>query len=469
MPGTRLGCVAPRHASEIAASPLGVGFECLDRRMFDPDRVYDRVSQLGVKWARVQTGWSRCETVEGEYDFAWLDEIVDNLLKRDVQPWFNLGYGNQVYIPDAPTFDAVGWAPIFTERARTGWQHYVAALAEHFADRVKHWEVWNEANARGNFWRPKDPDAGDYAWLVRLSAEAVRPRVPEAKMIGGVVCTGLRARTMRFIEDMLEAGVGDQLDAVSYHPYYWNPDEGDATYFEALRDLVQRYNASLELWQGESGGNNQPGQRGAMHMGPWTQTIHAKWTARRTLVDLRNGAAVTSYFHISDFENYVLGGAEGKAARHGLLTGPDYEPTQAYFTYQCLGALFDRETVRDKRCVVYPPGRGLRDSDVDDSRSELEHMALRWAGFARNGRPMWAFWMPTDVFREDEPPGGPLVVWAPKALPLESPVLIDPLDQSVYELSMTRDEDGAWHCDDPPPRLDHPLIITDRSVLELDR
>ena len=47
MPATRLGRVAPRHASQIAASPLGVGFECLDRQMFDPERVYDRVGSSG--------------------------------------------------------------------------------------------------------------------------------------------------------------------------------------------------------------------------------------------------------------------------------------------------------------------------------------------------------------------------------------------------------------------------------------
>ena len=42
----------PRHARDIAASRLGVGFEVLDRKLFDPTRCYDALGELGVKWAR---------------------------------------------------------------------------------------------------------------------------------------------------------------------------------------------------------------------------------------------------------------------------------------------------------------------------------------------------------------------------------------------------------------------------------
>jgi len=85
-----LGKVKPRPGRQIAASPLGIGFETLDRRMFQPERTYEHLARLGVKWARVQTGWCRCETEKGRFDFAWLDEIVDALIGIGVQPWFNL-------------------------------------------------------------------------------------------------------------------------------------------------------------------------------------------------------------------------------------------------------------------------------------------------------------------------------------------------------------------------------------------
>ena len=71
-----IGKVRPRPSAQIAASPLGVGFETLDRKMFEPEPVYPFLAELGAKWARVQTGWCRCEPAQGKYDFAWLDAIV---------------------------------------------------------------------------------------------------------------------------------------------------------------------------------------------------------------------------------------------------------------------------------------------------------------------------------------------------------------------------------------------------------
>lgn len=85
-----LGKVAPRSSISIAASPLSIGFETLDRKMFDPERTYAHVARLGVKWARVHTGWCRTERKRGAYDFAWLDQVVDALRRIGVQlstPW----------------------------------------------------------------------------------------------------------------------------------------------------------------------------------------------------------------------------------------------------------------------------------------------------------------------------------------------------------------------------------------------
>jgi hypothetical protein len=44
-----------RSSKEIAASPLSIGFETLDREMFDPEHVLRYLAALGVKWARRQT------------------------------------------------------------------------------------------------------------------------------------------------------------------------------------------------------------------------------------------------------------------------------------------------------------------------------------------------------------------------------------------------------------------------------
>ena len=93
----RVGTIEPRCSANIKGSRLGIGMEKLDRDAFDPEKVYDKVAALGVKWVRIQSGWQKTERKEGVYDFAWLDSQVDNLLARGLEPWLCLCYGNEVY------------------------------------------------------------------------------------------------------------------------------------------------------------------------------------------------------------------------------------------------------------------------------------------------------------------------------------------------------------------------------------
>ena len=49
----RVGKVAPKDPNAIAKSRIGLGFEKLDRDVFDPEKAYDYVAKTGVKWARL--------------------------------------------------------------------------------------------------------------------------------------------------------------------------------------------------------------------------------------------------------------------------------------------------------------------------------------------------------------------------------------------------------------------------------
>ena len=115
----KIGRIQPANAKEIGPSRLGIGFEKLDRKAFDPNKAYDKVAELGVYYVRLQSGWQRTEREKGVYDFTWLDEIVDNILARGQEPWINLCYGNDLYNADARKYyGAVGCAPIFPMRRK---------------------------------------------------------------------------------------------------------------------------------------------------------------------------------------------------------------------------------------------------------------------------------------------------------------------------------------------------------------
>ena len=78
----QIGRIAPLHASRIKRSRMGIGFEKLDRNVFDPFKAYDKLAATGVKWVRIQSGWARTEKEKGVYDFSWLDSSVDELCAR---------------------------------------------------------------------------------------------------------------------------------------------------------------------------------------------------------------------------------------------------------------------------------------------------------------------------------------------------------------------------------------------------
>lgn len=121
----KIGKIKPKKSSEVKNSRLGLGFEKLDRDVFDPKKAYDKAADTGVKWIRLQSGWAKTEQEKGVYNFDWLDDIVDNLLSRSLKPWICLCYGNELYNAEAKeVFGAVGCVPIFTLEQKTAWDNY---------------------------------------------------------------------------------------------------------------------------------------------------------------------------------------------------------------------------------------------------------------------------------------------------------------------------------------------------------
>ena len=57
----QIGTVKRKTAADVTDTRLGIGFEKLDRAVFDPEKAYDKIAAIGVKWTRIQSGWARTE------------------------------------------------------------------------------------------------------------------------------------------------------------------------------------------------------------------------------------------------------------------------------------------------------------------------------------------------------------------------------------------------------------------------
>ena len=307
------GKINYKSSAEIAFSRLGIGFEKLDRGVFDPDKAYDKVAKLGVKKIRIQSGWMRTEKEEGVYDFAWLDEIVDNLISRGLEPWICLCYGNPLYTELAkPVFGAVGCPPIATEREREAWLRYVAATAEHFSGRVYLYEVWNEPDLAYS-WRHEEGEIFDnekqlsnaieYGKFAAETAIAVKHGDSSAKVIGLAVAN---PKNLNYIDHAMSTGLYKYIDYVSFHVYSCY-DNDRAQFIKNLADMVHSYNPEIGLIQGEGGAQSRSDGNGAMKGYAWTREKQAKYLLRTLICDLYTGIEFTSYFSTMDMIEALSG------------------------------------------------------------------------------------------------------------------------------------------------------------------
>ena len=471
-----IGFLRPRPSREIAASKIGIGFECLDRKMWDDtDEVYRLVGELGVKHARVQTGWSRCEETLGVYDFAWLDRIVDKLLAQGIQPWLNVGYGN-IHHTDTEHPDAVGWAPIRSEESKAAWCRYVAALVQHFRDRITHYEVWNEPDINC-FW-VGDSNPHEYMELLKLTVPVIREHQPDVKIIGAAIARGLSSGGAAFLEEYMKDGLVDLIDVYSFHRYHVHPELNRPCDVASIRATFKQYGGEhIEIWQAESGCPSVPSPTQALANVPVSEEVQAQVLARSLLTDLTYGFDYTCYFHLSDFKFYYRNGFCEVPNYFGLLTFDDPPRCKlSYSVMQNLCALFDQDTVLNPRGIVELGFAGMNASDQKYAFQETI-IATKTGVFQRQGKPMAAWWYPGDLLAEvagNAPRGEQsitLYVWSPEGT-IETPVVIDPMTGEVFEVSFrhagfAKGVGTQQLVLENVPLRTTPLIVADRSVIDM--
>ncbi len=458
----KIGQLQPKSAKEIGFSRLGVGFEKLDRKAFEPEKAYDPVAELGVHYVRLQSGWQRTERQKGVYDFSWLDDIVDNIISRGQEPWIDLCYGNDLYNADARKYyGAVGCAPISSEEEKAAWVNYVEACVRHFSGRVNWYEIWNEAD--GQWCWKHGPNAAEYGDFTVATANAIHRADPNAKAIGCV----LSWINMPFFKVMFDRGIADAVDAVSFHRY--NADELCAlNEIKALRALINRYNPKVQIIQGESGTQSDSRGCGALHGGAWTELKQAKYTLRHRLLDLSSEVVFTSHFSALDMVEALNGTVDDKQSwldfgyfgllhadfdENGMASGT-YSPKLSYRAMQHLTTLFRNDVVPADLPIIRKVTDSPRIFGKDDGSSSFIML-----GFERDGGAQaLAYWKAVDLMTETYE--GTLTL----ELPEESREMriVDLMNGGIYEIPesmMTRTEGGVTRLNHLP-LTDSPILIT---------
>ena len=431
----KIGEVPPVSAREAGDTVWGLGFEKLDRAVFDPEKAYDKVAELGVRHIRIQSGWARSEKTKGIYEFEWLDEIVNNLIQRGLEPWICLCYGNGLYDEAArKVFGAVGCPPIQTEQQRQAWSNYVTALTAHYRGQVSRYEIWNEPDG---LWCWKHGVSGaEYGEFAKATAAAIREGDPDAEVIGGAVCL----YNFSWLTEMFETGVAESLDAISYHAYLPDEFRGIAN-VRSLKSLSLRYNPKLRFIQGETGTQSREGGAGALHEGAWTPEKQAKFLARMLLIHFAEGVEINSYFSCLDMIE-ALNGKVGEKASYldygyfgvlgaefdadGRSTG-EYRPKPAYRTLQTLAAIFRGELIAEELpvrllCDQLSP-RLMRNDDSEKNE-------LLTFGYRKKQGAGFVYWKPVELLTTTYASTISLEVAGVEG----EPRLVDLLDGTIYAI-----------------------------------
>ncbi len=475
-----IGRLPVKSSREITRSLVGVGMETLDRDTFDPEDVYDLLEEAGFKWVRCQTGWMKCETVPGVYDFAWLDRIVDNLLRRGVQPWLDFCYGNPLYTPN-PKYDEfvaahpgelppgdlrgfVGEVPLYAgERATAAWIEFVKATAAHFKGRVRHYEVWNETDHVGHFWKsnggapypelsPRERlcrSAADFVKLVEITGKAVHESDPEAEIIANIA-----GHTGEYVRELARCGLSKHIDIFAPHFYGTANQAAEKQKIEFYRRLIQ----PRKMWMGEAGSPSLACSS-LPHMLGASEYTQAKTLTRRVAMDLAMGMEVSSIYVASNLKSYWKDGSDSVC---GLIYRGERKPKLAWYALQSLATLFEEtEAASDLYCR-------LQHLEAQRVSSVIAINSIQTGCLRKRGIPMYFWFAPERELISFDPITLEGIFAHPAEDDFKDPVLIDPIRQQIYRLKdlTVQNWSGFLQAARRLPVADYPLFLTDLSAID---
>ncbi|NQT81844.1 cellulase family glycosylhydrolase [bacterium] len=197
------------------------------------------MQNAGIKWGRQDFTWRRIEVKPGVYKWDYYDRVVDELLARGIMVLANLSYE-----PD--------WVrnKISSPEAVEAYVRFVRGAVSRYKGKVKHWQIWNEPNFGGHFWRGTPEQ---YANFLKAAGQAVHEIDPDAKVAG----FNTAFVDLKWTEKILSLVPYDCFDILCFHPYRPpnSPEEKEDLWFRdhySKTDAMSGYDYLTQvdkLWQ----------------------------------------------------------------------------------------------------------------------------------------------------------------------------------------------------------------------------
>jgi len=454
-----LGTIKARSTDEIESSNWLLGCETLDRDFADYEQYKAYIAPLGIKRLRMQAGWNKTERVKGQYDFAWLDRIIDDAHRRGFKPWLQTSYGNVLY-PGGGGANLGAGMPV-SDEALQAWDRWVTALVTRYKGKVLDWEVWNEPNFADNTVNTPELTAD---FNIR-TAEIIKRIQPQARISGLALGHFSPRFTDAFFKRIAERDKFHLFDNMTYHDYVYNPD-ANVEGVKALRAQLDKYAPQVKLRQGENGAPSAGGGgRGALWDYPWSELTQAKWNTRRMLGNLGMDIE-SSVFGLVEM-NYTSGPIN-RLNFKGILKSDAslrvIRPKTAYYAIQNVTSVFDHSLERVRSLEHSRNVQGApAEAQVYDHSSDRK-LAVFGYRHKTTGKQVYTLWQTENIPVDDNLLS--LNVITLRNAEFDQPVWVDIVSGAVHEIPAAQwSRSGNIATFKDIPVYDAPVLIADRSLI----
>ena len=202
-----------------------------------------RLANAGFGWVRLRVDWNLAEPAPGAYQWAWTDEILEEIAAVGLEPVVVLD-GSPTWARadrdrpgenDARNADASFLPPQFARFAPPAdpgtFARFAAAFAVRYQDTVRFYQIWEEPNIAPH-WGNRLIDPFGYARLLQAAATAVRAADADAVILAAALApTQDRGHTAidegYFLQRLYAAGAAPYFDAVLIQPFGFGTAPGD--------------------------------------------------------------------------------------------------------------------------------------------------------------------------------------------------------------------------------------------------
>jgi len=207
-------CLAGLAVADVN-SPYGINSHVPDNRLLD------LIAQAGIGWIRVDMNWFTLEPNKNQYNFGYMDSVVNNARARGLEIFATLAYtpgwangtGNTADPPTDPN----------------DWYNFVYNTVHHYRGQIKYWGMWNEPNLTGFFtgvaWQYRE-------WILKPGAQAAKAADPSCFVLGPELSHLSSGDWPGWLEEIMKAGGSDYIDIITHHCYKGNTGDDTFNYLD---------------------------------------------------------------------------------------------------------------------------------------------------------------------------------------------------------------------------------------------